>query len=489
MATSHRTIAASGTRPCLMSAHTHQSRVAGDLRRNRAGSAAYRLLVTSSARPRPSTRQPCRASASVGIAESEVQVDGRRSRESSSGPQRNGPPAAVVTFRAQRKLKYGQVLKLVGGAPQMGGWDCASAPAMKWGAGDRWMLTLEIPQGHHEYKVAVVKGHDPGFVLSWDEGPNRTLEVSEAEATARTAFLIDCDSDTEGASYSSTVHDRYERAEQGRYDSATGDRYSSVQAFGRGNGNGRGVGAGIGGAAAAAASGLMGPADASLARPHAVPHAVEDQQIRHEEKQLDELVALLEQERAARAAAEEEIKALRRQVSTGITEASALVANSAALREEFAVMAAQMEETQAAREALQAERDALAARLQQAEAAREALAEEREGLDGRLSWTAQQLAALQAERDRMAEEHAAALARAAQLQAEREGGPQELSSALARCDELAAERDSLARQLAEARRQLGEAREEAEHAQREVDRAAQQRAVLRSVGLLLSSYE
>lgn len=124
------------------------------------------------------------------------------------------------------------------------------------------------------------------------------MQVSEAEATARTAFLIDCDSDTEGASYSSTVHDRYERAEQGRYDSATGDRYNSVQAFGRGIGNGRGVGAGIGGAAAAAASGLVGPADASLARPHAVPHAVEDQQIRHEEKQLDELVALLERERA-----------------------------------------------------------------------------------------------------------------------------------------------------------------------------------------------
>ncbi len=27
---------------------------------------------------------------------------------------------------------------------------------MKWGAGDRWMLTLEIPQGHHEYKVGLL---------------------------------------------------------------------------------------------------------------------------------------------------------------------------------------------------------------------------------------------------------------------------------------------------------------------------------------------
>lgn len=281
MASSRPASAASGMRPCFMSAHARQRLIAGDLRRNRAGelaapgrpqapasappraaawsqpwlfsgvltveafscagSTTVRLLAAPTTQARPGIRQPCRASsASVGIADAEVQVDGSRSRESSSGPQRTGPPAAVVTFRARRKLKYGQVLKVVGGPPQMGGWDCGRAPGeyasfrqlppvcqvwcclvhcvfsvgcdcsgagdsqgppcprappsssppnlllpagaaalcrpptaghvnavrpsspcpgcavMKWGEGDRWMITLELPPGQHEYKVRSV---------------------------------------------------------------------------------------------------------------------------------------------------------------------------------------------------------------------------------------------------------------------------------------------------------------------------------------------
>lgn len=32
-------------------------------------------------------------------------------------------------------------------------------------------------------QVAVAKGHDPGFVLQWDEGPNRMLEVRQSGRT------------------------------------------------------------------------------------------------------------------------------------------------------------------------------------------------------------------------------------------------------------------------------------------------------------------
>ncbi|KAL4440040.1 hypothetical protein ABPG75_003041 [Micractinium tetrahymenae] len=446
-------LASLGMGPRLVNGHARQNLSANDLRRNRAGSARRPATLLTRARPR--TAQPCRAS-SVGVAEMEAQVHISTGNGSNGGgDQRSGPPAAAVTFRAQRKLKYGQVLKLVGSAPQMGGWDCGKAPAMKWGEGDRWMLTLELPPGRHEYKVAVVKGHDPSFVLTWDEGPNMTLEVSEAGAAARSTFLIDCDSGSGGSGGSAGVSSRS-------------------------SGNGSG---------AAAARGPADAVHAGEARPRPQPVPSLEQLLEEEERQLDEMMVLLQQERAARVAAETEVKALRRQVSTGATEASALIANSAALREEFASVAAQLEEAQAAREQLQAERDALAAQLQEAEAAKQALAAEREGLDGRLSWSEQRLATLQADHDRMAEEHAAAVARSAQLQAERESAPSELSAAVARCDSLAAERDSLALQLADARRQLDEAQAEAVRAQQEAERAVQQRAVLRSVGLLLSSFD
>jgi len=45
-----------------------------------------------------------------------------------NGTRRSSGPAASVTFRAQRKLKYGQVLRLVGNPAEMGNWDCAKAP-------------------------------------------------------------------------------------------------------------------------------------------------------------------------------------------------------------------------------------------------------------------------------------------------------------------------------------------------------------------------
>ena len=55
------------------------------------------------------------------------------------------------------------MLKVVGGAPELGGWDCGRAPAMAWGSGDAWELTLELPEGRHEFKVA--RGSPRGCLL------------------------------------------------------------------------------------------------------------------------------------------------------------------------------------------------------------------------------------------------------------------------------------------------------------------------------------
>jgi hypothetical protein len=37
-------------------------------------------------------------------------------------------PKASITFRTRRKLAFGEVLKLVGSAPELGCWDCEVAP-------------------------------------------------------------------------------------------------------------------------------------------------------------------------------------------------------------------------------------------------------------------------------------------------------------------------------------------------------------------------
>ena len=84
---------------------------------------------------------------------------------------------ARVTFKACRRLEFGQVLKVVGGAPELGGWDCGRAPAMAWGSGDAWELTLELPEGRHEFKVAVAAPEDACY-SDWEGGENRSVQAS-----------------------------------------------------------------------------------------------------------------------------------------------------------------------------------------------------------------------------------------------------------------------------------------------------------------------
>lgn len=102
-------------------------------------------------------------------------------------------PTARVTFKAKRTLPFGQVLKLVGGHPAMGDWDCAEAPVMKWTEGDVWQLELDLPSGEHEFKAAAVAvdgATGKEVAVEWEEGPNRVLQVPSSEAKAGGAFSV-----------------------------------------------------------------------------------------------------------------------------------------------------------------------------------------------------------------------------------------------------------------------------------------------------------
>ena len=56
----------------------------------------------------------------------QVQVQEQQQQVQTGGA--DSAPGVAVTFTSRRRLKYGQVLKLVGSAPQMGRWDARKAP-------------------------------------------------------------------------------------------------------------------------------------------------------------------------------------------------------------------------------------------------------------------------------------------------------------------------------------------------------------------------
>lgn len=52
----------------------------------------------------------------------------RQPAEQKQAAQAPAAGTASVTFRASHHLTFGQVLKVVGSAPQLGDWDCDKAP-------------------------------------------------------------------------------------------------------------------------------------------------------------------------------------------------------------------------------------------------------------------------------------------------------------------------------------------------------------------------
>ncbi|KAK2077666.1 hypothetical protein QBZ16_004512 [Prototheca wickerhamii] len=87
------------------------------------------------------------------------------------------PAGVPVKIQLTQHVKFGETLKLSGGAPELGEWDLARAPEFKWSEGDLWTLELELPAGKHEYKLVI---HEPAEDVAWWElGKNRELSVEE----------------------------------------------------------------------------------------------------------------------------------------------------------------------------------------------------------------------------------------------------------------------------------------------------------------------
>lgn len=73
----------------------------------------------------PALLIPCQCRAFKGEGSDEP---AHKQRQQAGQQQAAGGAAATVTFKASRHVAFGQVLKVVGSAPQLGAWDCEQAP-------------------------------------------------------------------------------------------------------------------------------------------------------------------------------------------------------------------------------------------------------------------------------------------------------------------------------------------------------------------------
>lgn len=144
------------------------------------------------------------------IAASTSQQQQQDPRGATAKPQ--PPPSVPVRFRVVRRVAFGERVAVVGAAPELGAWDVAAAPRLRWSEGHEWRavvafeckgsggggsssgsgndddadaliddddlpFTLPPPT---EYKFVVVKDDDGGGRGSaqWESGDNRVLDVA-----------------------------------------------------------------------------------------------------------------------------------------------------------------------------------------------------------------------------------------------------------------------------------------------------------------------
>ncbi|QDZ20280.1 starch-binding protein [Chloropicon primus] len=92
--------------------------------------------------------------------------------------------SAKVKFQVQYRTEMGQTVRVVGSSPELGAWDVAKAPQLKWQSSDGlWACDVSLPCGQiYEYKYVVCNGD--GVALQWQQGNNALLAVGIRDALA-----------------------------------------------------------------------------------------------------------------------------------------------------------------------------------------------------------------------------------------------------------------------------------------------------------------
>jgi hypothetical protein len=85
------------------------------------------------------------------------------------------------------ETNWGQVIKIVGSLPELGGWNPAAAPTMQWNEGHKWTLTSRLPRQSFSFKVICMAD---GYVR-WEDGQmNRSIDLDEAEPTGPVDLVV-----------------------------------------------------------------------------------------------------------------------------------------------------------------------------------------------------------------------------------------------------------------------------------------------------------
>jgi hypothetical protein len=85
-----------------------------------------------------------------------------------------------VRFTLARKVAYGQVHRVAGDHPALGGWDAASAPEMTWAEGDRWSAEIHVQPGATlEFKCLQHRSGEAGSGATWEGGRNHAVVIPD----------------------------------------------------------------------------------------------------------------------------------------------------------------------------------------------------------------------------------------------------------------------------------------------------------------------
>ncbi|PQE09209.1 glycosyl hydrolase family 15 protein [Rutstroemia sp. NJR-2017a BBW] len=103
-----------------------------------------------------------------------------------SFPASQTPSAVAVTFNVLKTTNYGDTIKLVGDASQLGAWSTSSAKALSasqyTSSNPLWSVTVTLPAGQVvQYKFIDVTSSG---TVTWEANPNRSLTVPISCATA-----------------------------------------------------------------------------------------------------------------------------------------------------------------------------------------------------------------------------------------------------------------------------------------------------------------
>ena len=90
--------------------------------------------------------------------------------------------ATATRFTVTKRVQYGQHLRVVGSVPELGNWDVARAPALRWSDGNVWSAEVVLPAGcDATFKFVVCAD---GHAAEWEQGDNRQLGGASGAVSA-----------------------------------------------------------------------------------------------------------------------------------------------------------------------------------------------------------------------------------------------------------------------------------------------------------------